>query len=124
MLEVLPSPDHVAALKLSGRVNREDYDRIVAELDARLSRHDRIGVLLDVVEFEDLTLRADAKDAGYGLRNLWELKCFPREAIVTDKEWLRALVSIARPIVPHVEIRTFDPGARGLALSWVSDIRG
>ncbi|MDR7118047.1 STAS/SEC14 domain-containing protein [Caulobacter sp. BE254] len=122
MIEILASPDHVVAMKLSGTVSGHDYDRVVAEVDAKLDGHDRIGVLVDLTGFEDMTLEAGAKDARYGLRHLWELKRFPREAVITDKEWVRALARIASPLVPHVEVRTFDPGQQALAMSWVSDI--
>ncbi len=122
MIEVLDSPDHVVALKLSGTVSGEDYDRVVTEVDAKLDDHDRIGVLVDLTAFKDLTLEAGAKDARYSLRHLWQLKRFPREALITDKEWVRTLARIASPVMPHVEIRTFDPGEEAQAMSWVSDI--
>lgn len=122
MIEVLASPDHVVALKLSGAISGQDYDQVVTEVDAKLDAHDRIGVLVDLTGFEDMTLEAGAKDARYSLRHLWQLKRFPREAVITDKEWIRALARIASPLVPHVEIRTFNPGEQALAMSWVSDI--
>jgi hypothetical protein len=74
------------------------------------------------VGFKDFTLEAGAKDLRYGLRNFWQLKRFPREAVITDKEWVRALARIATPIIPHVEVRTFQPGEGEMAMSWVSDI--
>ncbi|MGR4863803.1 STAS/SEC14 domain-containing protein [Caulobacter sp. LARHSG274] len=122
MMEVLASPDHVVAMKLSGTINGEDYDRVVAEVDSKLDAHDKIGVLVDLTAFKDLTVEAGAKDVRYSLRHLWQLKRFPRDALITDKEWVRVLARIASPIVPHVEIRTFCPGEQALALSWVSDI--
>ncbi len=124
MIEILTSPDHVVALKLSGTLSGEDYDKIVAELEARLDRHEQIGVLVDLVGFKDFTFEAGAKDLQYGLRNLWHLKRFPREAVITDKEWVRALARIGDPIIPHVEVRTFEPGEGEMAMSWVSDILG
>ena len=46
MLEVLQSPDRVAAFAICGTLTGGDYDRIVAEVEAKLARHERIGVLL------------------------------------------------------------------------------
>src|SRR5688572_5812424 len=122
MIETLDAPHHVAALKISGTLTAADYDRIIAEVEAKLDRHERLGVLLDLVEFKDLSLEAAEKDTRYSLSKIWELKRFPREAVITDKAWIRALARIASPLVPHVEIRTFDPGEQEAALSWVSDI--
>ena len=102
MIKMLESPDYVTALKVSGTLTAEDYDRIVADVEAKLDRHDRLGVLLDLVDFKDLSPEAAAKDIRYSLSKIWELKRFPREAIVTDKAWIRALSRIASPLVPHV----------------------
>ncbi len=122
MIEILAAPAHVVAVKLSGTISGQDYDLAVAEVDAKLDDHDRIGVLVDLTDFKDMTVEASARDARYALKHLWELKRFPREAVITNKEWIRALARIASPIVPHVEVRTFEPGEQALAMSWVSDI--
>ena len=122
MLEVLPSPDHVAAFAISGTLTGEDYDRIVAEVEARLARHERIGVLLDLTSFEDFTAEAAWKDIRYDLSKLFELKRFPREAVVSGKQWMRIAAAIANPLLPHVEIRVFEPNAREEAMEWVSGV--
>jgi len=122
MIETLNSPDHVAAFKISGELTAEEYDHLVVEVEAKLDRHERLGVLLDLVDFKDISAEAAGKDARYSLSKIWELKRFPREAIVTDKAWMRALARVASPLVPHVEVRAFDPGDEAAALSWVSDI--
>lgn len=120
MIEVLPSPDNVAALSVSGTLTGDDYDRIIAEVEGKLARHERIGVLLDLMQFEDFTAEAAWKDFRYDLSKLFELKRFPREAIVSNKQWMRIAAGIANPILPHVEIRVFDD--RKEAMPWVSGV--
>lgn len=122
MLELLDTPDHVVAFSLAGTLTGEDYDRIVAEVEGKLSRHQRIGVLVDLVSFEDLTLEAGAKDVAYSLKSLWRLNRFPREAVITDKEWVRTLARLADRLVPGVEVRAFSPPERDAALAWVGDL--
>jgi hypothetical protein len=120
MLEILPSPDTVAAAAVSGTLTGGDYDRIIAEVEAKLARHERIGVLVDLTRFEDFTAEAAWKDFRYDLSKLLELKRFPREAIISDKQWMRIAAAIADPILPHVEVRVFDPGDREEAMRWVA----
>ena len=122
MVEILPSPDHVVAIKISGTLTATDYDRIVAEVSAKLARHKRLGILVDMVDLDDFTLEAGWKDLRYSLSLLGELARFPREAVVSDKQWVRALARIADPLVPHVEIQVFGPGERDAALAWVADL--
>ena len=78
MLEVLQSPDQVAAIAISGTLTGDDYDRIIAEVEAKLARHERIGALLDLARFEDFTAEAAWRDLRYDLSKLFELKRFPR----------------------------------------------
>ena len=122
MLEQLTAPDHVTALKISGTLNGDDYDCVVADVEARLARHDRIGVLLDLTDFEDFTFEAGLKDLRYDLSKLFHLRRFPREAIISDRQWMRLAAQIADPLIPHVEIRVFASDARAAALAWVSDL--
>lgn len=124
MLEQLPSPDHVVALKISGTLTGDDYDRIIADVEARLSRHERIGLLMDLLEFTDFTGEAALKDIRYDLSKLFQLRRFPREAIITDKQWMRSLAKLASPLIPHVELRTFGPNERDEAMGWVSQVAG
>jgi hypothetical protein len=124
MFDILPSPDHVAAYTIRGTLDAEDIDRIIADVEAKLTRHERIGVLADLTEFKDITLQAGAKDVRYGLSKMLQLRRFPREAVITDKEWIRTLVRIADPLLPFVQVRTFEPGSLTEAMNWVSEIEG
>jgi len=109
-------------MKISGTLAGDDCDRIIADIKARLARHDRIGVLMDLIEFRDFTLEAVLKDLRDDLGKLFQLRRFPREAIISDRQWVRIAVQIADPLVPHVEIRVFAPEERDAALTWVSEL--
>ncbi|RDJ22117.1 STAS/SEC14 domain-containing protein [Bosea caraganae] len=124
MFEILAAPDHVAAYRLSGTLTPEDYDGIIADIEARLQRHEKIGVLADLTGFHDITFRATAKDLRYSFSKLSELKRFPREAIISNKGWIATLASIASPLVPYVEIKAFKPEEFEAALIWAADIEG
>lgn len=105
MIEVLPAPDHVRALRMSGTLTADDYDRGVSEIEAKPHRQTRIGVFVDMTGFEDMTAEAAAKDVRYGLGKIGEWKRFP-EAVVTDKQWMRTLIKLMDPVLPQVEART------------------
>lgn len=122
MLEILTAPDHVAAYKLSGTLTEEDYDRVIADVEAKLGRHERLGLLVDLTGFHDLTLRAGLKDIRYSFGKMWELRRFPREAVITDKAWIATLAHIASPLLPFIEIRTFKSEEGDAALAWASAI--
>lgn len=122
-MEVLPSPDHVVAISISGTLTSDDYDRVIETVEAALKRHDHIGVMVDLIGFDDITLKAGMKDARYAFSKLWELRRFPREAVITDKEWVKTLVQISNPFLPFVEAKIFEPGAREEAIAWAAEIK-
>lgn len=122
MLEILPAADHVAAFRISGTLTEPDFDRLAAEIEARLERHDKLGIFADLTGFEDMTFRAGLKDARYGFGKLAQLRRFPREAVVTDKGWIETLVAIANPLLPFVEVRSFKPAEFDVALAWASEV--
>lgn len=121
MIEMLEAPDHVMAVRLSGRLSGGDMDELTAALEAKLARHPRIGIVADLTPMAGMTLEALAKDIRYNISKLGDWKRFPREAVITDSSWVRAAMSALDPVVPHVEVRSFASTERETAVSWAAD---
>lgn len=122
MLEILTAPDHVAAYRLSGTLTEDDYEKLIADIEARLSRHERVGVVADLSGFHDITIRASLMDLRYSFSKLFDLRRFPREALITDKQWIATMAQAMNPIIPFVAIRSFKSGEQQAALDWAADI--
>jgi hypothetical protein len=118
MIEMLGAPDHVVAVRLSGRLTGGDMDELTAAIEAKLARHPRIGIVADLADMAGLSLEALAKDIRYNISKLGDWKRFPREAVITESSWVRAAMSALDPVVPHVEVRSFAPADRAAALTW------
>lgn len=121
MLELMPAPDHVVAMRLSGTVTGEDIDSATAAVDQALSRHQRIGIYVDAMDFGGMTGEAFAKDLRYGISRLGQVGRFARAAVVTDKEWLRTVARFEDRLLPKIELRCFDAEQRDAALAWASE---
>ncbi|WP_262273500.1 SpoIIAA family protein [Microvirga yunnanensis] len=119
MLEVLPSPDHVVAMRVSGRVEKVDIERSIAAVEDALARQDRIALYIEIA-MSGMTSGAFARDLGYGLRHLRELRLFARMAVVTEQEWVRRIVQVQGRILPQIEIRILSDSERDEALGWVA----
>ena len=74
----------------------------------------------DLTGFNDITFQAGLKDARYSLSKLFQLNRFPREAVITDRQWIRTMAHVVGPLVPFVELRTFEPGDAAEAMDWVA----
>lgn len=122
MIEVLPAPDHVMALRIRGKVTTEDYDRVYRELGSKLKRYEKIGVCADTAELRGVTPRAFAKNLAYSLARLGEWRRFPREAVITDKRWLQALSRLSGAAFRKIDVRAFAPDDRAAALAWAAEV--
>lgn len=124
MIEILPAPDHLGAYRITGTLTEGDVERVIADIEDKLSRHEKLGLLADVTGLEHVTLRAGLKDLRYSVGKLRELKRFSREAVVAGEGWLATLTPWLAPAIPYVEIRTFRPEEFDAALAWAGDIEG
>jgi len=121
MLDILKAPSHVAAFRLSKLVSGLDYDRMIAELEARLGRHPRISVYADLTDFERLRVDAIARDVRYAWSKRNELERFARLAVVSDAGWVRALSAAGRLVLAKVALRVFPTRERDAALRWACE---
>jgi hypothetical protein len=122
MLEILPAPDHVIAMQITGTLTAEDYNKAVQETEAKLRENRHVGVYVDMTGFDDMSAEAAAKHLSYSRSMLGEAERFPRKAVITDKQWLRVLIEALDPLVRDSESRAFGPAAREKALAWASDV--
>jgi hypothetical protein len=121
MYEPLPSADHIGAYRFAGTLDREDLDRCIADVEARLQRHGRIGIYCELDGFTGLTLPALGRDLEYGLRNFGHYDRFARVAVVTTPGFLSGMTGMASHFLPRTEVKVFAPDERVLAQNWVTD---
>jgi hypothetical protein len=122
MIESLQAPDHVLALHIFGKLTGAEMDGLTAEVEAKLARHPRIGIVADLTGLSGMTLEALAKDIRYSIAKIGDWKRFPREAVITDAPLLKLAMKAIDPLVPQVEVRCFEPGERQAAVAWAADL--
>ena len=124
MIDILEAPDHVFAARLVGALTGPDFDLVEREIEARIARNGRIGVAADLTELSGVTPEALLKDLRYNIAKLGHWDQFPREAVITQRDWIAAVTKAIHPFVPKVEVRAFKPEARGEAIAWAGDFAG
>lgn len=121
MYEPLPSADHVGAYRFAGTLDRQDYEHCIADVEARLLRHGRIGIYCELDAFTGLTLPALGADLQYALRNFGRYHRFARVALVTPPGFVATMSAVAGRFLPQTEVRVFAPDERVIAQNWVTD---
>jgi hypothetical protein len=119
MLErVLDLPAGIYGIRATGKVSKEDYDRVLAPLlEAARREGRRIRFLYHFApEFTGFTPGGAWEDAEIGLRHL---RLFERCAIVSDKEWLRGTSRVVGTLLP-CPVKVFHESERDDAVAWLS----
>ncbi|HSX65059.1 MAG TPA: STAS/SEC14 domain-containing protein [Pseudoxanthomonas sp.] len=122
MIDLITAPPYVAAFRFSGKLTGEDYDRCIAEIEARLDEYPRIAIFGDMTGMTGLSAEALGKDLRYALEKLGEYSRFARAAVVTDNNWLGKVSEFSGRVLPKTEVRAFAPAEADAALAWAAEL--
>jgi len=120
MIEIIDSPGHLIAMKLSGGISASDVSTAYSALERAMSSHDRVSFFADVDDSMSLSFEGIVKDVVNGLSQLGKLGRYYRAAVVTDKKWLAALARAEGLVFAWMEIRVFPRSERDAAFEWAS----
>jgi hypothetical protein len=117
MLELLPAPaDDVVALRIDGKVTDAEYDALVATIEQKLERHERLRVYGEYVAFNGAPFRTYLRDVAMGFKH-WN--DFSRAVVVTDKAWVESVVKAIGRVAPVLRTRAFPFEERDRAMKWL-----
>jgi len=120
MLEIIPAPEGVVAMQVSGRIEKADVDRAIAAVEAALATHERIALFAEA-SIAGISPEGLWADLSYGLGKLRELHRFSRTAVVTEQDWVRRITQAEGALLPGLEMRVFTQSERESAWSWVTE---
>ena len=119
MLELIPSPDGVMALRVSEKITGPDLDAIMDRLDAAMSKRDKIHVFVETRSIEGIELSGLPSYVARAVLLFGKLDRFGRVAVVADQAWIRVGTRLESALLPHISYRTYTPEERDEALAWV-----
>ncbi len=117
MIELLQmDADPVTGLRVRGRIETRDFDAVVGLLDEKFQRHEKLQIYAQIESMGGISLEAFLKEIQYSLRNFRRVD---KEAVVSDKGWLKTFVSLADKPFPSIEARHFSFEEKAAAQAWV-----
>ena len=119
MLEFIPSPDDVIALKISGAIKGQELDAIMDRLDGVMAKSDKVHVFVETQGIAGLELASLPHYFGRAMPLFGKLNSFGRVAVVADQAWIRVGTRIESAMLPFISYRTYEPDERDQALTWV-----
>ena len=121
MIEILDSPKHLVALKLTTSLTAADVVKAYTATEQALKENERISFFAEIDDSASLTWEGVLKDLSEGLKHLGKLSRYYRAAVVTNKGWLGAMARLEGLVFSSIEVRVFAPGERDKAFSWASE---
>ncbi len=121
MLQVLPAPETVVAIRVADLLTGADVDNAIKAVEIALEHHDRVSMYAEIEGVFSITLTGLYHDLRYGLSHLHELHRFYRAAVVTDNKWLATVVRVEGLLFAQIEMKVFPPSDREAAWQWVSE---
>ncbi|MEP7074456.1 MAG: STAS/SEC14 domain-containing protein [Acidobacteriota bacterium] len=120
MLEILETPKHLVAFKLSKELTADDVDRATKALTDALKDQERVNIFTEVEGSISLTFEGLWKDLVNGLNNFGIRRKINRLGIVTGNELYSFLFRVEGFVFSSIEMRVFSPEQRDEAFSWTS----
>lgn len=121
MLEILESPKHVVAMKLSGDLTAEDVSKAYKATEDAVKENGRISFYAEKEESMSLRFEGLFKDLFEGIGQLGKLKHYYRAALVTEKGWVATIARIEGLVFSSVDVKIFKHDEKAKALAWASE---
>lgn len=103
-------------LKITGKLNKQDYEQFAPELDRLITQYGKINLLVELIDFHGWTAGAAWEDTKFGFRHFNDIR---RLAIIGDSIWENGMALFCK-IFTRAEVKYFDLGDRKYANAWVS----
>jgi hypothetical protein len=113
-------PPGVVAIEAIGEVTHEDYrDTLVPRAKTMVGNGPIKMIYVIGKDFKRFKLEALWDDSMFGIKYGHD---FSYVAVVTDHEWLRAVISIFKPFI-HAEVRLFSLSELPAAKDWITSAK-
>lgn len=110
------SNENVIALKVTGQVKAEDYDKITPLLDQAIQEHGSIRCLADVSSLKGVKPEAFWKDFWFSIKHAQK---FEKVAVVGAGPIIAGLSKLSAPFT-RAEVKTFDEQEIMAATVWIN----
>jgi hypothetical protein len=121
MIEILESPKHLIALKISGTLTAEEIEKAYKATNEALEQNERVSFFAEIDDSMGFTVEGLLKDLWNGIGQLGRLGKYYRAAVVTDKGWIATMARVEGLVFSSIDVRVFEPAERNKAFAWASE---
>lgn len=111
------SDTNVVAVRLTGKLTKDDYETFVPALEASIAEHGKIRLLVDLDDFHGWTAGALWEDIKFDARHFRDIE---RLALVGDSKWEKGMATFCRPFTT-AKVKYFNTANREKAVRWIEE---
>ena len=118
MFQFIPvHEDNTFAIRVSGKVHHEDYQKFLPELEELIKENEKISLLIEFDDFHGADMAAFKDDFNFGREHNDD---FYKLAVVGDKKWLKWMTLLSKPFI-KAEIKYFERPDLQNAWDWLRE---
>lgn len=105
------------AVKLSGKLTKQDYGHFVPEIEARIMQHGKLRLLVEMHDFHGWKLSALWEDIKFDAKHFADIE---RLALVGDRKWEAGMAAFCKPFTT-AKVRYFSTEQYEDAVAWLHE---
>jgi len=107
----------ILTVHASGKLEKQDYERFVPEVERLIGEHGKIRVLLELADFHGWTAGALWQDVKFDVKHFNDIE---RLAVLGETKWERGMAQFCRPFTT-ADIRFFEHREAEAAKRWIEE---
>jgi len=116
-IQVSAQQDGTIEVRASGTLSRDDYARLVPEVERAITQHGKARILFDMHEFHGWTAGALWEEVKFDLHHFRDID---RLALVGERRWEAGMAAFCKPFTT-AKIQYFDRSQADQARQWLRD---
>lgn len=119
MIEVLSTADGLVSIRVSGKVEKQEWEQVTDTVNEAMSQHEQVTLYANLSDLEGMSPGAIFEDMRFSLKNLSNLDQLGRVAVVTDSILIEKATEASAKIFSDLEARVFSQEEDAEARLWV-----
>jgi hypothetical protein len=107
----------ILAIKLSGKLTREDYEHFLPEVERLIQQHGKIRIVVQMHDFHGWTMGALWEDIKFDWKHFSHIE---RLALVGNSKWEAGMAAFCKPFTAAT-VRYFDEAKFDEAFRWIHE---
>ncbi|WP_150460362.1 SpoIIAA family protein [Nesterenkonia ebinurensis] len=119
MIEVLSTADGLVSIRVSGKVEKQEWEQVTTAVEEALSEHEQVSLYANLSELEGMSAGAIIEDLRTSLKNLTNMDQVGRLAVVTESAWIEKMIDASKKLFSDLDARVFSQDEVAEARLWV-----